>query len=72
MDVVRLIQKENGLIIGSIIVEFRSEYDNWTGMSMKAKLRECEEYRMREERDVRKARIMKLKEEQIQKERQQE
>ena len=26
-------------------MEFRSEYDKWTVMRMKAKLRECEEYR---------------------------
>ena len=45
VDVVRLRQKENGPIIRSIIVEFRSEYDKWTVMRMKAKLRECEEYR---------------------------
>ena len=38
VDVVRLRQKENGPII-------RSEYDKWTVMRMKAKLRECEEYR---------------------------
>ena len=52
-------------------MEFRSEYDKWTVMKMKAKLRECEEYRSvflemdlsREEREVRKARVMKLKEE---------
>ena len=42
---VRLRQKENGPIIRPIIVEFRSEYDKWTVMRMKAKLRECEEYR---------------------------
>ena len=67
-------------IIRPIIVEFRSEYDKWTVMRMKAKLRECEEYRSvflemnlsREEREVRKARVMRLKEERIQKERQQE
>ena len=49
-------------------------YDKWTVMRMKAKLRECEEYRSvfleidlsREEREVR-----KLKEERIQKEGQQ-
>ena len=71
VDVVRLRQKENGPIIRPIIVEFRSEYDKWTVMKMKAKLRECEEYRSvfleldlsREEREVRKARVMKLKEE---------
>ena len=45
VDVVRLRQKENGPIIRPIIVEFRSEYDKWTVMRMKAKLRECEEYR---------------------------
>ena len=80
VDVVRLRQKENGPIIRPIIVEFRSEYDKWTVMRMKAKLRECEEYRSvflemdlsREEREVRKARVMKLKEERILKERQQE
>ena len=80
VDVVRLRQKENGPIIRPIIVEFRSEYDKWTVMRMKAKLRECEEYRSvflemdlsREEREVRKARVMRLKEERIQKERQQE
>ena len=44
-DVVRLRQKENGHIIGPIILEFRSEYDKWTVMMMKAKLRECEEYK---------------------------
>ena len=79
VDVVRLGQKENSPIIRPIIVEFRSEYDKWTVMRMKAKLRECEEYRSvflemdlsREEREVRKARVMKLKE-RIQKERQQE
>ena len=78
VDVVRLRQKENGPIIRSIIVEFRSEYDKWTVMRMKAKLRECEEYRSvflemdlsREEREVRKARVMKLKEDRIQKDRQ--
>ena len=42
VDVVRLRQKENGPIIRPIIVEFRSEYDKWTVMRMKAKLRECE------------------------------
>ena len=82
VDVVRLTQKENGPIIRLIIVEFRSEYDKWTVMMMKAKLRECEEYRSvffilemdlsREEREVRKARVMELTEERIQKERQQE
>ena len=45
VDVVRLRQKENGPIIRPIIVEFRSEYDKWTVVRMKAKLRECEEYR---------------------------
>ena len=78
VDVVRLRQKENGPIIRPIIVEFRSEYDKWTVMRIKAKPRECEEYRSvflemdlsREEREVRKARVMKLKEERIQKERQ--
>ena len=45
VDVVRLRQKENGPIIMPIIVEFRSEYDKWTVMRMKAKLRQCEEYR---------------------------
>ena len=39
VDVVRLRQKENGPIIRPIIVEFRSEYDKWTVMRMKAKLR---------------------------------
>ena len=43
--VVRLRQKENGPIIRPIIMEFRSEYVKWTEMRMKAKLRECEEYR---------------------------
>ena len=50
-------------------MEFRSEYDKRTVMRMKARLRECEEYRsvfvemdlLREERVVRKARVMKLK-----------
>ena len=63
VDVVRLKQKENGPIIRPIIVEFRSEYDKWT---VKAKPRECEEYRSvlemdlsREEREVRKARVKK-------------
>ena len=42
MDVIRLRQKENGPIVRPIIVEFRSEYDKWTVMRMKAKLRECE------------------------------
>ena len=45
VDVVRLRQKENCPIIRPITVEFRSEYDKWTVMRMKAKLRECEEYR---------------------------
>ena len=61
-------------------MEFISEYDKWKVMRMKAKLRECEEYisvflemdLSREEREVRKARLMKLKEESIQKEMQQE
>ena len=44
VDMVRLRQKENGHIIMPIIVEFRSEYDKWIVMRMKAKLRECEEY----------------------------
>ena len=77
VDVVRLRQKGNGPIINPIIVEFRSEYDKWTVMRMKSKVRECEEYRSvlemdlsREEREVRKARVMKLKEERIQKVRQ--
>ena len=76
VDVVRLRQKGDGPNIRTIIVEFRSEYDKWTVMRMKATLRECEEYRSvflemdlsREEREVRKARVMKLKEERIQKE----
>ena len=78
MDVVQLRQKENGPIIRPIIVEFRSEYDKWTVMRMKTKLRECEEYRSVfrdgsvEGREVRKARIPKLKEERIQKEKQQQ
>ena len=38
VDVVRLRQKK-GPIIRPIIVEFRSEYDKWTVMRMKAKLR---------------------------------
>ena len=42
VDVVRLRQKENGPIIRPIIGEFRNEYDKWTVMRMKAKLRECE------------------------------
>ena len=42
VDVVQLRQKENGPIIRPIIVEFRSEYDKWTVMTMKANLRECE------------------------------
>ena len=72
VDVVQLRQKENGPIIRQIIVEFRSEYDKWTVMRMKAKLRECEEYRSvlemdlsREKREVRKARVTNLKEERI-------
>ena len=44
VDMVRLRQRENGPIIRLIIVEFRSEYDKWTGMNMKTKLTECEEY----------------------------
>ena len=44
VDLVRLRHKENGPIIRPIIVEFRSEYDKWTVVIMKAKLRECEEY----------------------------
>ena len=44
VDVVRLRQKENGLSIRPIIVEFRSEYDKWAVLRIKAKLRECEEY----------------------------
>ena len=79
VDVVRLGQKEYGPIIRPIIVAFRSEYDKWTVMRMKAKLRECEEYisvleidLSREERGVRTARVMKLKEEIIQKDRKQE
>ena len=71
VDVVRLRQKENGPIIRPIIVDFRSEYNKWTVIRMKAKLRECDEYSSvfldmdlsREEREVRKARVMKLKEE---------
>ena len=78
VDEVHLRHKENGPIIRPIIVEFRRKYDKWTVMRMRAKLRECEEYRSvflemdlsREEREVRKARVMKLKEERIQKERQ--
>ena len=80
VDVIRLRQKENGPIIRPIIMEFRSEYDKWTVMRIKAKLRECEEYRSvfrdgsveGREREVRRARVMKLKEGRIQKERQQE
>ena len=79
VDVVRLRQKENSPIIRPKIVEFRSEYDKWTVKRMKAKQRECEEYRSvlemdlsREEREVRKARVMKLKEGRMQKYRQQE
>ena len=45
VDVVRLRQKENGSIIRPILVEFKSEYDKWTVMRMRAKLIECEEYR---------------------------
>ena len=45
VDLVRLRQKENGPIIRPIIVEFISEYDKWAVVRMKAKLRECEEYR---------------------------
>ena len=45
VDVVRLRQKENGPIIRPILVEFRSEYDKWTVIRMKVKLRECGEYR---------------------------
>ena len=45
VDVVRLRQKKNGHNIRPIIVGFRSEYDKWTVMRMKAKLRECEYYR---------------------------
>ena len=75
VDVVRLRQKENVPIIRPMIAEVRSEYDKWTVMRMKAKLRECEENRSvflemdlsREEREVRNARVMKLKEERIQK-----
>ena len=52
VDVVRLRQKENGPIIRSIIVEFRSEYDKWTVMRVKAKLKECEEYRSVLEMDL--------------------
>ena len=44
VEVVRLRQKENDPIIRPIFVEFKSEYDKWTLMRMKAKLRECEEY----------------------------
>ena len=52
VDVVRLGQKENGPIIRPIIVGFRSEYDKWTVMRMKTKLRECEEYRSVLEMDL--------------------
>ena len=62
-------------------MEFRSEYDKWAVLRIKAKLRECEEYisvfrdvsveGREREREVRKARVMNLKEEIIQKERQQ-
>ena len=45
VDVVRLRQKENDHLIRPIIVEVRNEYDKWTAMRMKAKLRECEKYR---------------------------
>ena len=45
VDVVRRRQKENSPINRPIIIEFRSEYHKWTGMRMKTKLRECEEYR---------------------------
>ena len=38
MDVIRLSQKENGPLIRSIIVEFRSEYDKWTVMRMKSNI----------------------------------
>ena len=80
VDVVQLRQRENGPISWSIIVEFRSEYDKWTVMRIKTKLRECEEYKrvFREGsvegrvREVWKARILKLKEERIQKEKQHE
>ena len=75
VDVVRLTQKENGPIVRPIIVEFRSEYDKWTVMRMKAKLRECKEYNSffrdgsveGREGEVRKARVIKLKEDTIQK-----
>ena len=40
VDVVRLRQKENCPIIRPMIVD--REYDKWTVMRMKAKLRECE------------------------------
>ena len=74
VDVVRLRQKENGPIIRPIIMEFRSEYDKWTVMRMKAMLRECEEYRSVLEMDLSKEEkeVRKLKEERIQKVRQQE
>ena len=59
MDVVRLRQREDSPIIKPIIVEFKREYDKWTVMNFKTKLRECEEYRSvleldmwREEREV--------------------
>ena len=45
VDVMRLRQREDGANIRPIIVEFRSEYDNWTVIRMKTKLRECEDYR---------------------------
>ena len=77
VDVVQLRQKENGPIIRPIIVEFRSEYDKWTVMRMKAKLRECEEYRsvfrdgsVEGRERGKETKVMKLKEERIQKERQ--
>ena len=77
MDVVRLRQKENGPIIRPIIVEFRSEYDKWTVMRMKATLRECEVYgsvflEMDLSRDGIEIRVMNLKEERIQKDKQHE
>ena len=75
VDVVRLRQKKNRPIIMPIIVEFRSEYGKWTVMRMKAKLRECEEYRFfkrwicrgKREREVMNARVVKLIEDIIQK-----
>ena len=45
VDVVRLRQREYGFNIRPLIVKFRSAYDKWTVMRMKAKLRESEEYR---------------------------